>query len=604
MNNKLKLRSILVALATVCAFAFNAIAQEVDPHAAHNHGPAEHDLSAEASAKVDAHEAEAVDPHAGHDHAAESETEVDDPHAGHDHSAEAEAEGAALIELDDAARERYGIVVETAKTGRVSIGRVFPGEIRINDDRMAHIVPPAPGIVREVFCSVGDTIEAGHTMAWIESAELGEAKVDYLSKWTELGCCEVELTRAQEIHANTSAFLTFLESNPSMVDLRQTNGHAMGEHRSTLVTAYAELVYAREAFEREKGLFEKKIGSEEEFLAAESAYKKADAQYAATKDTIAYTIGRDLLEATSTRRVQEIQILGAERKLRLLGLTREGVDRLPEIATGDESSDEPETQCDCPPGESCTCGHGEEADAHGDEAGEECDCPPGEPCAHDHDSRTAHNVDLSAEASAKVDATARLGWYPLRAPFGGVIIEKHLTRGEKVGDDTEAFTVADMRSVWVDLRVYQRDLPIVKRGQSASIHMKQNGHDATGRILFVSPIVDPATRTALARITLDNKDGDWRPGLFVEASITVGGASAAVVVPRSAVQTIEGESIVFTEDADGIEMALVTLGRGEGDRVEILSGLKPGQRYVTQGAFDLKAQIVTSGLDPHAGHGH
>ena len=70
---------------------------------------------------------------------------------------------------------------------------------------MAHIVPRASGIVREVLKSVGDRVKSGEILAWIVSAELAEAKVDYLSKLVELGCCRIDLTRAEDIHRNRSS---------------------------------------------------------------------------------------------------------------------------------------------------------------------------------------------------------------------------------------------------------------------------------------------------------------------------------------------------------------------------------------------------------------
>ena len=160
-------------------------AEEADPHEEHAE---EHD--------EDGHDEE----HAEDDHA-EDELDEHDEHDGHGHEAEA---------------EQYGIELATAGPGKIGTQLVLPGEVKLNEDRIAHIVPRAAGIVREVVKSVGDSVVAGETMAWIESAELGEAKVDYLSKWTELGSCKIDLARAEEIHDNTRSFLDLLKSNPSV----------------------------------------------------------------------------------------------------------------------------------------------------------------------------------------------------------------------------------------------------------------------------------------------------------------------------------------------------------------------------------------------------
>ena len=98
-------------------------------------------------------------------------------------------------------------------------------------------------------------------MAWIESAELGEAKIDYLAQRAELNCCSLAFTRAQEVHDNTLKYLEILEGAPSLEQLRKANHTAMGEYRAVLVSAYAEHVFAKVSYEREKELHEKKIGS-------------------------------------------------------------------------------------------------------------------------------------------------------------------------------------------------------------------------------------------------------------------------------------------------------------------------------------------------------
>ncbi len=168
----------------------------------------------------------------------------------------------------------------------------------------------------------------------------------------------------------------------------------------------------------------------------------------------------------------------------------------------------------------------------------------------------------------------------------------------------EVFTLADLSSVWVDIRVYQKDLHHVHAGQLVRISPGGSLDRAEGIISFVAPIVDEKTRTALARVVLPNPDGKWRPGLFVSAEIAIETESAVPVVPKSAIQRIGEEPVVFVDAADGLRSVPVSLGRSNASHVEVLSGLAAGQRYVTEGAFELKAMITTSGLDAHAGHGH
>jgi multidrug efflux pump subunit AcrA (membrane-fusion protein) len=408
-------------------------------------------------------------------------------------------------------------------------------------------------------------------MAWLESAELGEAKVDYLVKWAEVGCCTIDLARAQEVHDNTILVLEFLKFLPSLDALREMNGGAMGEYRSDLVSAYAEFVFAREAYHREKRLLEKKVASQSEYQAAEAAYKKADALYVAERDSIGFKIRRDLLEAKREQQVRAMELKGAERRLYVLGLTGEDIKILGQLTQEGAGTATKKVVCNDP---NCT------------------DC-----AGHSTVGGSGTVADLRG-------IEERLAWYPLRAPFCATVIDRHLTLGEKHGDDSNAFTIADLTSVWVDISVYQKDLSHVRKGQLIRITTPGQMTSAEGKISFVAPTIDAKTRTALARVVLPNPQGTWRPGLFVTAELSIGQESTSVVVPKTAVQQIGETPVIFVDTDDALRPVRVSLGRGDTTRVEVLSGLMPDQRYVVEGAFELKAKIVTSGLGAHAGHGH
>ena len=194
--------------------------------------------------------------------------------------------------------------------------------------------------------------------------------------------------------------------------------------------------------------------------------------------------------------------------------------------------------------------------------------------------------------------------YEIRAPFSGTILEKHITLGEALKNDADAFTIADTSSVWVNLTVYTKNLASVHAGQEVVLQVEHSGAQARGVVTMVTPFVEESTRSATARIVLDNSDGRWMPGTFVTGFIRISEDNLSVVVPRDAVQTIEGREVVFIEDQDGLEMAPVTLGRADRTHVEIVAGLEPGARYVADGAYQLKATAITSQLGSHAGHGH
>lgn len=194
--------------------------------------------------------------------------------------------------------------------------------------------------------------------------------------------------------------------------------------------------------------------------------------------------------------------------------------------------------------------------------------------------------------------------YEIVSPLDGIVTEKHIALGESVAADTDIFTVADLAVVWINLTVYAKDLAAVREGATVELRLAHSGATARGAVARVTPFVETATRTARARVLLDNADGTWMPGTFVTAFLGTSDENVPVVVPRHAVQNLEGREVVFVEHEGAFEATPVIVGRADRTQIEVVAGLPPGTHYVAEGAFQLKATIITSELGSHAGHGH
>lgn len=190
--------------------------------------------------------------------------------------------------------------------------------------------------------------------------------------------------------------------------------------------------------------------------------------------------------------------------------------------------------------------------------------------------------------------------YPLTTAIDGTVIDRHVTAGETVGPGAPAFVVADLDTVWVEINVYQKDLAAVRIGERVRVLGGHGIGDAEGTVSYVSPVLDQATRTAIARVVLPNATGMWRPGLFVTAQV-LDPQPAAVAVPRTAVQRMGGAPVVFVADGERVAPRPVRLGRAGRRWVEIVDGLAAGQRYAADGSFLLKAELEAdeSGHDDH-----
>jgi len=220
---------------------------------------------------------------------------------------------------------------------------------------------------------------------------------------------------------------------------------------------------------------------------------------------------------------------------------------------------------------------------------------------------TAVNVNIgdtvaAGDVLAVVESNDSLAPYDVATSIAGTIVQKHMTRGEPVTRENSGFMIADLSSVWIDITVYQRDLELIRTGQQVTIAARDSYGSTHGILSYITPIVDPHTRTATARLVVDNTDGHWRPGMFVMAEILVESAAAEVVVPRTAVHTVGDETVVFVATAEGFEPRAVTIGRRGKLNLEITSGLVAGDRYVAVGGFTMKAELGKESFG--GGHGH
>lgn len=362
-----------------------------------------------ANSSIDAHADEAAE-HA--DHAQEG--------AAAEHAEEGH------IELSAEQITAAGIQLTEARAQNISLGLPFPGEVRFDEDRTAHVVPRVPGVVEAVAVNLGQTVKKGQLLAVIASQQISD-------------------------------------------------------QRSEQAAAQRRLALARTTYEREKKLWQDKISAEQDFLQARQALQEA-----------------------------EIAVSNARQKISVLSGSV--------VATGGNR-------------------------------------------------------------------------YELRAPFDGVVVEKHLTPGEVVDESTAAFTLSDLSRVWVTFGVSPKDLNKVQVGKAVTVSAPELNAEVVGSVAYVGSLLGEQTRTATVRVTLENPQGSWRPGLFVTALVATDSREAKVAVPETAIQTVEDKPTVFVRTDDGFEARAVELGSRAAGHVEITQGLEPGAQVASAGSFVLKSEL-------------
>jgi cobalt-zinc-cadmium efflux system membrane fusion protein len=362
-----------------------------------------------ANSSIDAHADEAAE-HA--DHAQEG--------AAAEHAEEGH------IELSAEQITAAGIQLTEARAQNISRGLPFPGEVRFDEDRTAHVVPRVPGVVEAVAVNLGQTVKKGQLLAVIASQQISD-------------------------------------------------------QRSEQAAAQRRLTLARTTYEREKKLWQDKISAEQDFLQARQALQEA-----------------------------EIAVSNARQKISVLSGSV--------VATGGNR-------------------------------------------------------------------------YELRAPFDGVVVEKHLTPGEVVDEATAAFTLSDLSRVWVTFGVSPKDLNKVQVGKAVTVSAPELNAEVVGSVAYVGSLLGEQTRTATVRVTLENPRGSWRPGLFVTALVATDSREAKVAVPETAIQTVEDKPTVFVRTDDGFEARAVELGSRAAGHVEVTQGLEAGAQVASAGSFVLKSEL-------------
>ena len=339
--------------------------------------------------------------------------------------AEGEAEEGHLTLSDDQIRSA-GIQLIEAKEQSISLSLPFPGEVRFDEDRTAHVVPRVPGVVESVHVNLGQTVKKGQLLAVIASQQISD-------------------------------------------------------QRSEQAAAQRRLELARTTYERERQLWQDKISAEQDFLQARQALQEA-----------------------------EIAVSNARQKISVLS------------------------------------------------------------------------------GSSVISGGNR---YELRAPFDGVVVEKHLGLGEVVSETSNAFTLSDLSHVWVTFGVSPKDLSKVLVGKSVTVSAAELNAEVTGAVAYVGSLLGEQTRTATVRVSIANPQGAWRPGLFVTVLVDTDTRLAKVAVPEAAIQTVEDRPTVFVRTDDGFKAQAVVIGSRAAGLAEITEGLEPGAQVAAAGSFILKSEL-------------
>ena len=191
------------------------------------------------------------------------------------------------------------------------------------------------------------------------------------------------------------------------------------------------------------------------------------------------------------------------------------------------------------------------------------------------------------------------GVLPIKAPIAGTVVERNFVIGQLVDASTTAFKIVNTSTLWADGQLYEKD--VQRLSQRTDVVLTVTAYpreEFRGRIIYVSPVVDEQSRTITVRASIPNKDGRLKPQMFGELHVPIGASAKGLVIPTESVQRDGAATFVFVATSDTtFERRDVALGAVIDAAVEVKEGIRPGEKVVTRGSFQLKSELMKEALE-------
>lgn len=556
--------------------------------------------------------------------------------AGHGEGGEHAEEG--VVRFDAEALKLANIRVEPVSYRALQTRLPVTGTVEPNLSGLVKITPRVAGRIETLRVNVGDTVSAGQTLAMLTSTELASAQAAYRQAGVRVRLAASHLQRQRRL-ADLGEF-----GRHKVEEARQREIEAHGEinqSQTELAAANNEVAEARSekaALEGEVARAQNEVGSaESEITEAQGRVRALQAALEQAQTAVGVAESKfnrmdrliqdelvsrqdweqaraDLQQARTAVEAARANISEGTAKVETARAHREAAQSQVRAAHSrvQQAADKIETLLARQAQVEARLATARKRDQLAEQAlqREERIYKAGFLTSKEVTEAETALRQAEAEQQAAADAIRLLGGRPgggntlaVTAPIGGRVTERLVSLGETVEPAKSLFTVVNLRSVWVQLSVPQREVGNLRVGQAVTITSDTApGRTFTGAVSYIGDVVDTATRTVKVRAVIQNSGNALRPQTFVKARIATEATDTALAVPREAVQRLEGKQVVFVQGDHPGEFVSTEVEVGEtvGGQAVISSGLEPGARVVTEGAFVVKAQAMKSEL----GHEH
>lgn len=195
---------------------------------------------------------------------------------------------------------------------------------------------------------------------------------------------------------------------------------------------------------------------------------------------------------------------------------------------------------------------------------------------------------------ATVESSQARSTLEVRSGIDGTIVDRHAVRGAYANEREPLFVIVDLASVWAELQVADKDVSLARQGAKLRIKELDGEMTTEATVSYITPHLDPDTQSALLRAIIPNPDRAWRPGTFIEAELETAEKAVPIAVLQGAIQSLDGETVVFVRHEDHFEPRIVELGASDRTHVEIVKGLAADEKYAAGNSFIVKAELLKS----------
>ncbi|MBE9163412.1 efflux RND transporter periplasmic adaptor subunit [Microcoleus sp. CZ3-B2] len=514
-------------------------------------------------------------------------------HAGHGNEFNQSGETSqapAAISVDAVTAKRLGIKVSPAVHQRLDIGIKTTGEIETLPNQKVEVTASVAGKVVELLVKPGDKVSKDQPVAVLSSSELGQLRVESLSKRAE---AEADLQQAQgDLKLAAENYDRQIQISAAEIAQAKTQLTAATQqyHREQeLVNKRSVVKVAKENYQRQVEIAQAEIAQ------AETELTVAKEQFDRDRELVA-------AGAIARRTMLESQAHFAQAKAAVAKAKSR-----PEVIKAETEIKQAEV--DLPMRElRDSQGRAAEAQAQLTKALSRREVLEAENKVKR--AKTAVEVAQSRIRLADAAYQARLqqlgtiandkGFVTIITPISGTVADRAITPGESVSAEKPLMTLLNDSRVFATANIYEKDLNQVKQGQEVRVKVANLGDRIfTGKVSFIGSVVGEETRVVPVKAELNNTEGELKPGMFAELDIlTDKTATDVLAIPAAALVEANGKKMVYIQNGNAFQSVEVELGQTSGDLVEIKSGLFEGDLIVTQRAPQLYAQSLRGGSQP------